>query len=44
MRAADIAAAYVAACVEELAAPKPGNVHAHAAGHRMTVADFSRSA
>jgi triphosphoribosyl-dephospho-CoA synthase len=39
-----IAAAYVEACLEELAAPKPGNVHVHAAGHRMTVADFVLSA
>jgi triphosphoribosyl-dephospho-CoA synthase len=39
-----IAAAFVEACVEELAALKPGNVHVHAAGHRMTVADFVRSA
>jgi len=39
-----IASAFVAACVEELVALKPGNVHVHAAGHRMTVADFARSA
>jgi triphosphoribosyl-dephospho-CoA synthase len=39
-----IASAFVEACVEELAAPKPGNVHVHAAGHRMTVEDFIRSA
>jgi triphosphoribosyl-dephospho-CoA synthase len=39
-----IAAAFVEACLEELAAPKPGNVHVHAAGHRMTVVDFTRSA
>jgi triphosphoribosyl-dephospho-CoA synthase len=42
--AKDIAAAFVAACAEELAAPKPGNVHVHAPGHRMTVADFLCSA
>jgi triphosphoribosyl-dephospho-CoA synthase len=42
--ASDIATAFVEACAEELAAPKPGNVHVHAAGHRMTVADFFRSA
>ena len=40
----DITAAFVEACAEELAAPKPGNVHVHAAGHRMTVTDFIRSA
>jgi triphosphoribosyl-dephospho-CoA synthase len=39
-----IASAFVDACAEELAAPKPGNVHVHAAGHRMTVLDFERSA
>lgn len=37
-------AAFRAACAEELAAPKPGNVHAHAGGHGMTVADFEQSA
>jgi triphosphoribosyl-dephospho-CoA synthase len=41
---AAIAAAYVAACRAELAAIKPGNVHAQAAGHGMTVADFEMSA
>jgi triphosphoribosyl-dephospho-CoA synthase len=39
-----IAEAYVAACRAELAALKPGNVHAYADGHRMTVADFEASA
>jgi triphosphoribosyl-dephospho-CoA synthase len=39
-----IASAFIDACAEELAAPKPGNVHIHAAGHRMSVADFTRSA
>lgn len=39
-----IAAAFIEACTEELAAPKPGNVHVYAPGHRMTVADFIRSA
>jgi triphosphoribosyl-dephospho-CoA synthase len=39
-----IEAAFRAACVDELAAPKPGNVHAYAAGHRMTHVDFLRSA
>ncbi|SFU89147.1 triphosphoribosyl-dephospho-CoA synthase [Methylobacterium sp. 174MFSha1.1] len=36
--------AYLAACRAELAAIKPGNVHVHAAGHRMSVADFEASA
>jgi triphosphoribosyl-dephospho-CoA synthase len=40
----NIAAAFVEACLEELDAPKPGNVHIHAPGHRMTVEDFVRSA
>jgi triphosphoribosyl-dephospho-CoA synthase len=39
-----ITSAYIEACLEELDAPKPGNVHVHAAGHRMTIADFARSA
>jgi triphosphoribosyl-dephospho-CoA synthase len=39
-----IGAAFLGACLEELAAPKPGNVHIHAPGHRMTVEDFARSA
>ena len=39
-----IAAAFVAACRDELAAPKPGNVHVFANGHRMTADDFIRSA
>ena len=42
--AAAIAAAFVAACRDELEAPKPGNVHVFADGHRMSVADFMRSA
>jgi len=44
MREAVIRAAFVAACIEELVAPKPGNVSVHADGHGMTVADFVRSA
>jgi triphosphoribosyl-dephospho-CoA synthase len=44
MREAAISAAFVAACAEELAVPKPGNVHVHADGHGMAVADFLRSA
>jgi triphosphoribosyl-dephospho-CoA synthase len=39
-----IAAAFTAACRDELDAPKPGNVHVFAAGHRMTAPDFIRSA
>ncbi|MEJ0074470.1 MAG: triphosphoribosyl-dephospho-CoA synthase [Alphaproteobacteria bacterium] len=39
-----IAAAFVAACRDELEAPKPGNVHLFAGGHRMTADDFVRSA
>jgi len=39
-----IADAFIAACRDELDAPKPGNVHAFADGHRMTAADFMRSA
>jgi triphosphoribosyl-dephospho-CoA synthase len=39
-----VAAAYVDACLAELDAPKPGNVHRFAAGHGMSVADFVRSA
>lgn len=41
---AAIAAAFVQACADELAAPKPGNVHVFADGHRMTAAAFVRSA
>jgi triphosphoribosyl-dephospho-CoA synthase len=43
-RSADIAAAFKAACLDELDAPKPGNVHAFASGHRMTAAQFEASA
>lgn len=42
--AKSVAAAYLAACLAELDAPKPGNVHRYAAGHRMQLADFLRSA
>jgi triphosphoribosyl-dephospho-CoA synthase len=42
--AGQIAAAFIAACRDELNAPKPGNVHAFAAGGRKTVADFIASA
>jgi triphosphoribosyl-dephospho-CoA synthase len=41
---ARIADAYVRACMDELEAPKPGNVHIYADGHGSTVADFRRSA
>jgi triphosphoribosyl-dephospho-CoA synthase len=43
-RAQSVAAAFVWACLAELDAPKPGNVHAFAGGHRMTIEDFVRSA
>jgi triphosphoribosyl-dephospho-CoA synthase len=39
-----VAAAYVQACLAELDAPKPGNVHRFAPGHGMSVAEFVRSA
>jgi len=39
-----IAEAFMAACRDELEAPKPGNVHVFAAGHRMTAEQFIRSA
>jgi len=39
-----VAAAYRDACLAELAALKPGNVHVFAAGHDMTTADFEASA
>jgi triphosphoribosyl-dephospho-CoA synthase len=39
-----VAAAYLDACLAELAAPKPGNVHCFASGHGMGTADFIRSA
>jgi triphosphoribosyl-dephospho-CoA synthase len=39
-----IAQAYLGACLNELEALKPGNVHRHAEGHGMTVADFETSA
>jgi triphosphoribosyl-dephospho-CoA synthase len=43
-RAERIEAAFRWACVTELDAPKPGNVHAFANGHRMTMDEFVRSA
>lgn len=39
-----VEAAFLAACRAELEALKPGNVHVHADGHRMTVRDFLLSA
>jgi triphosphoribosyl-dephospho-CoA synthase len=39
-----VANAFKAACLAELDAPKPGNVHVFASGHRMTAAEFERSA
>lgn len=44
MEAARIGAAFREACLVELAALKPGNVHRYADGHGMTVADFEASA
>jgi triphosphoribosyl-dephospho-CoA synthase len=39
-----VAAAFEWACLAELDAPKPGNVHVLSAGHGMTVEQFVRSA
>ena len=39
-----VAQAYCAACLAELDALKPGNVHRFASGHGMDIADFERSA
>ena len=41
---ATVAELFRASCRAELEALKPGNVHIHAEGHGMTVADFLRSA
>ncbi len=41
---AKIAAAFRAACREEIEAPKPGNVHVFAGGHNMDAAHFLLSA
>jgi len=43
-RAPALAAKFKAACIAELEAVKPGNVHALADGHGMTVQDFLHSA
>ena len=40
----EVAAAFRASCLDELDAPKPGNVHVFASGHRMTASEFVRSA
>ncbi|HUI20343.1 MAG TPA: triphosphoribosyl-dephospho-CoA synthase [Methylocella sp.] len=40
----EIAEAFIAACRDEIEAPKPGNVHVFADGHGMTAADFLLSA
>lgn len=42
--AAAVGEAFEHACLEELAALKPGNVHVYAAGHGMTLRDFEASA
>jgi triphosphoribosyl-dephospho-CoA synthase len=39
-----VADAFIAACRDELEAPKPGNVHVYAGGHGMTTAQFIASA
>jgi len=43
-RSAALSQAYRDACRLELRALKPGNVHVHADGHGMSVADFEKSA
>ncbi|ARN79899.1 triphosphoribosyl-dephospho-CoA synthase [Methylocystis bryophila] len=42
--AESVAAAFRAACRDELESPKPGNVHLFAPGHRMEAQDFLDSA
>lgn len=39
-----IARAFIKACEDELAAPKPGNVHIYAGGHGMEAKEFVESA
>lgn len=39
-----VSGAFEAACLAEVDALKPGNVHRHAPGHGMTILDFERSA
>jgi triphosphoribosyl-dephospho-CoA synthase len=41
---AEAAQVYKAACIAELQALKPGNVHLFADGHGMTIRDFIKSA
>ena len=41
---ADLERAFVDACLLDVTALKPGNVHVFASGHRMTAAEFVRSA
>lgn len=41
---AEIAAAFSAACTDELLALKPGNAHVHSATHKLSVAQFVESA
>jgi len=41
---AQIAAAFIASCRDEIEAPKPGNVHAFAGGHDMEAHHFLESA
>ena len=41
---AQLVAAYKNACMAELQALKPGNVHTFADGHGMTIYDFINSA
>jgi triphosphoribosyl-dephospho-CoA synthase len=43
-RSERIAGAFTGACLAELEALKPGNVHVFAQGHRLTVEQFARSA
>jgi len=43
-RSAFIAGAFKQACLDELSALKPGNVHIYADGHGMVVQDFIKSA
>lgn len=44
METAEIEAAFLAACRDEIEAPKPGNVHAFSPGHGMTAEHFLVSA
>jgi triphosphoribosyl-dephospho-CoA synthase len=44
LRPDEIAEAYRLACLDELRAPKAGNVHDFSDGHGMTVSDFETSA